>query len=395
MNATGRTRKRKWLWLLLLPLVLYAVTIAIAPGLVEQQLNRVRADRAISVSARARELHRSLLVADLHADSLLFGRNLLKRSTRGHLDLPRLVAGNVALQVFTVVTKTPRKMNIERNDGSTDNILQLAIASGWPPATWASLTERALYQAQRLREMAQKSGGKLTLIRTRADLEAFLDPRSRNAHIVAGLLGIEGAHALDGQLENLDRLYDAGYRMMAPSHFFDSEIGGSAHGVAKGGLTALGREWVHRMEEKRMLIDVAHASAQTLADVLAISTRPVVVSHTGVRGTCNNQRNLSDDQLQAIARKGGVVGIGFWETAVCGEDGRAIARAIRYTANLIGVEHVALGSDFDGATTTPFDAAGLAQITEALLQEGFSEPDIRKIMGENTMRLLRNLLPIN
>src|SRR5690606_29247407 len=97
-------------------------------------------------------------------------------------------------------------------------------------------------------------------------------------------------------------------------------MGGSAHGVEKGGLTEAGREMVRRMEAKRMIIDIAHASTRTIDDILATATRPVVVSHTGVKGTCDNNRNLSDDQLRAIADKGGLVGIGFWDTAVCGTE---------------------------------------------------------------------------
>jgi microsomal dipeptidase-like Zn-dependent dipeptidase len=112
-----------------------------------------------------------------------------------------------------------------------------------------------------------------------------------------------------------------------------------------------------------------------------------------VRGTCDNQRNLSDDQLKRIAQTGGVIGIGFWETAVCGKDATAIAKAIRYTANLVGVDHVGLGSDFDGAVTTPFDTTGLVQITDALIAEGFTDEEIGKIMGRNTLKLLLQNLP--
>jgi len=130
-----------------------------------------------------------------------------------------------------------------------------------------------------------------------------------------------------------------------------------------------------------------------LRDVTAIATRPLLVSHTGVKGTCNNPRNLSDDELRAVARTGGVIGIGLWETATCGTDAAATARAIRYAVQIVGVDHVALGSDFDGAVTSPFDASGWSLVTDALLKEGFSEQEIRKIMGENVVRLLRTDLP--
>jgi microsomal dipeptidase-like Zn-dependent dipeptidase len=147
------------------------------------------------------------------------------------------------------------------------------------------------------------------------------------------------------------------------------------------------------MEAKKMLIDLAHASPATLRDTTAMATRPLIVSHTGVRATCNNPRNLSDDELRAVAKTGGVIGIGLWDTATCGVDARATARAIRYAVSVVGVDHVAVGSDFDGAVTAPFDASGWPLVTEALLQEGFSEKEIRQIMGENVVRVLMEVLP--
>jgi microsomal dipeptidase-like Zn-dependent dipeptidase len=180
---------------------------------------------------------------------------------------------------------------------------------------------------------------------------------------------------------------------MSPSHFFDNDIGGSAHGLVKGGLTPKGKEMIKRMQAKPMIVDLAHASSAVIKDVLAISTRPVIVSHTGVKGTCNNTRNLSDDEVVGIARTGGVIGIGYWERAVCGTDAAAVARAIRYTVNLAGIEHVALGSDFDGAVAAPFDASGLIAVTDALIEQGFSDDEIRLIMGGNALRVLREGLP--
>ncbi|HEX5731901.1 MAG TPA: dipeptidase [Blastocatellia bacterium] len=365
----------------------------ILPGYLEKSMNVTLNPPPYTASERACELHKRLLVADLHSDSLLWDRDLLDRATRGHVDIPRLIEGNVALQAFTVVTKTPKGQNIESNDDSTDNITILAIAQRWPISAWSSLKERALYQASRLHEAAARSGGRLVVIRSADDLTRYLERRKAEQAITAGLLGIEGAHALDQDLANIDALFDAGFRMMAPTHFFDNDLAGSAHGVEKGGLTEKGREMVRRMEAKRMIVDLAHASGKTIEDVLAIATRPVVVSHTGVRGTCDNTRNLSDEQIRAIARTGGMIGIGYWDTAVCGQDAAAIARAIRHTANLVGVEHVALGSDYDGAIPAPFDTTGVVQITDALLAEGFSEADIEKIMGGNVIRLLLATLP--
>jgi len=365
---------------------------ALAPSVVESRMNKVT-NREIPVTDQARALHERLFVADLHADTTLWNRDLLARGSRGHVDVPRLVSGGVALQAFTIVTSTPRRMNIERNTGETDNITLLAVAQRWPPRTWNSLTERALYQAHRVNEAAARSAGRLVVLRTAQDLEAFEARRASDRTVTAAFIGVEGAHALQGDLAQLDRLFDAGVRMMAPTHFFDTEVGGSAHGVTGAGLTPLGKEWVKRMEAKSMVIDLAHASSQTIDDVLKMATRPVVVSHTGVRGTCDNQRNLSDAQLSAISRNGGLIGIGVWDTAVCGDSARAIARSIAHAIKVAGFEHVALGSDFDGAVTSPFDVTGMPQITQALLDLGLDQTAIEGVMGGNVRRRLRMLLP--
>lgn len=363
-----------------------------AASVTERMLNPVINKPPYPVSQRAAKLHETLFVADMHADSLLWGRDINADAAVAQVDVPKLVRGNVALQAFTVVTKTPRGLNIERNDDSTDNILLLALAQRQPFANLSSLTRRALWQAGRLHEYAAASGGALTVIENKRDLGAFIE-RRKTQKAIGGWLGIEGAHALDGDLNNLDELYAAGFRMISPTHFFDNDIAGSAHGIEKYGLTDKGREFVRRMEAKRMFIDIAHASPKTIDDILAMATRPVVVSHTGVKGTCDNNRNLSDDQLRRIAATGGVIGIGFWDTAICGEDAAAIARAIKYAASIAGVEHVALGSDFDGSVKVPFDASGVPLITEALIVEGFSDNDIALIMGGNVLRLLSEYLP--
>ncbi len=359
----------------------------------ERRLNPTTFVAPYAASEQARILHETLTVADLHADSLLWGRDLLERGERGHVDVPRLIDGNVALQVFAASTKSPRHLNIERNTDDSDDIGLLAIALGWPPATWRSLLARALHLAARADTFADRSGGRLTMIRSAADLRTHLDARTPSWPVTAGLLAIEGAHALDGDPANVEVVADAGYRMMSPSHFFDNAFGGSAHGVTKGGLTPTGREMIQRMEARRMVVDVAHASAATIDDVLEIATRPVVASHTGVRGEADNARNLSDEQLRGIAGTGGLIGIGFWPTATGGDDAAAIARSIKHATNVAGVDHVALGSDFDGGVQTPFDATGLVQVTDALLDAGFKDDAIARVMGGNTIRLLLDVLP--
>ncbi|HEX8736877.1 MAG TPA: dipeptidase [Pyrinomonadaceae bacterium] len=388
--------KKFFKYLLFIFVVLLVAFLAyfffVLPAKIEADLNPVLNQPPYQTSEKARALHEKLFVADLHADSLLWNRNLVEKSGRGQVDVPRLLEGNVALQAFTVVTKSPRGLNIERNTDETDNIFWLALAQMQPLENLSSLTKRAVWQAGKLHEYAAKSGGKLVVIKTKGDLRNLVE-RRKTEKIVGGWLGIEGAHALDGKLENVDVLFDAGFRMMSPSHFFDNDIGGSAHGVEKYGLTEKGREMIRRMEAKGMLVDVAHASPKVIEDVLRMATKPVVVSHTGVKGTCDNQRNLSDEQLRGIAGTGGVIGIGFWDTAVCGEDARSIAKSVAYAANVVGVEHVALGSDFDGSVKVSFDTGGEALITEALLDENFSEEEIARIMGGNVLKLLSENLP--
>jgi microsomal dipeptidase-like Zn-dependent dipeptidase len=338
------------------------------------------------VSAQAQALFSRSV--DLHADPLLWGRDLLRRGTRGQADVPRLREAGAALQVFGVVTQSPSGQNIERNPAAArDQVTLLAVASAWPPRTWTSRLERALYQAERLRRMAKASGGKLALVLSRADL-ARLRPGT-----LGGLLALEGSQALEGDLAAVGKLYDAGFRMMAPTHFLDTEFAGSAHGEQKAGLTPLGEQWLSLLEQKRIVVDLAHASPRTVDDVLARATRPVVVSHSGVKGTCDNARNLSDAQLRALARNGALVGIGYWETATCGRDAAAVARAMRHAADVMGVEHVALGSDFDGAVAEPFDATGVPLLADALRAERFSDAEIRAIASENAMRFFAAALP--
>ena len=362
-------------------------------GRTERRLNRVVDPGPYAVPPPVAAIHARLTIVDLHADSLLLGRNLLARSVRGHLDLPRMVAGNVALQVFGVATKVPRHLNIERNDDRSDDITLVAIGLGWPRATWRSRLARAEHQAARLASFAAESGGRLTLVGSAADLDAFLARRAADRSLVAGLLAIEGAHALDDDIANLERFDGAGYRMVGLTHFFDNAFAGSAHGLRKGGLTGAGRELVAELERRRMTVDLAHASVAAIDDVLTIATRPVVASHTGVRAVADNRRNLTDDQLRAIAATGGMVGIGFWPTACGGDDAASIARSVAHAVSVVGADHVGLGSDFDGAVPTPFDVSGLGLLTAALLDEGLDEPTIAAVMGGSAIRLLRGALP--
>ncbi len=378
---------KRWVqWGVGFGLSLFVVTAFATPKLLRSINGHIELDLP-EPSAAARKLHQELRIVDLHADSLLWPRSLLERSSEGHVDLPRLLEGNVTLQVFSAVTKVPKGQNPVRNRGDTDVIHLLAKASGWPRDTWSSTLARATHQSQKLERFAAASEGALVPIRSRADLDVYLASKSTGA--VAGLLALEGLHMLEGELARLDTLYEAGYRMGGLTHFFDNSVGGSAHGWHKGGLSEFGREVVLRMEALGMIVDLAHTSPQVIDDVLDLVTRPVVVSHTGVKGTCDSPRNLSDAQIDRIGANGGVIGIGYWPQALCTAHPDGVAKAAAYVAKRIGVQHVALGSDYDGAVRTAFDTSQLVLVTDALLREGFSAEDVRAIMGENALRVLR------
>ena len=144
-----------------------------------------------------------------------------------------------------------------------------------------------------------------------------------------------------------------------------------------------------------MIVDIAHCSHACVADVLAMARRPVVSSHGGVQATCKVNRNLTDEEIRGVSRTGGVIGIGYWDGAVCDTSPRAVAKAMRHVRDLVGVQYVALGSDFDGSTTTRFDTSQLVQVTQALLGEGFTQQEIRAVMGGNALRVIRaGLVPM-
>ena len=360
------------------------------PGIVEDNRNAVTPHVPFPVSAQAQALHDELIIGDWHADTLMWRRSLLDHSDRGHVDLPRLIAGNVALQMFTAVTKSPAGQNYDGNSAdASDSITTLVVAQLWPPRTWNSLLERAMHQAKRLHDYADASNGQLRVIKTRADLETLLSDRAAGQIVVGGLLGIEGAHALEGDIANLDKLMAAGHRMIALQHFFDNALGGSLHGEGDHGLTDFGRQVVADVEARGLILDLAHSSQQVARDVLEITDMPIVVSHTGIFSVCPVKRNFPDHLMQAIAAKGGVIAIGYWADVICDDSPSGVAATIKAAVDLLGEDHVSLGSDFDGAVTTGFDVSQLASLTHALLETGLTEAQITKIMGGNMIRVLR------
>ena len=380
----------------LLSCALVAVFFLLGPQWVDRNANQVLGDPGRAPTPEARALHAQLIVGDLHADSALWGKDLLKRNDWGQVDLPRLVEGGATLQMFTAVTKSPRGQNYEQNASDTaDNITLLAMAQRWPAEAHDSLFARAMLQAGRVQEAAEHSP-QLTLITTQADLTELLARRGRGDSIVGALLGTEGSHAIDGKLENIGGLFGAGFRMMGLHHFFDNRLGGSLHGESQAGLTPFGEQAVRAMQDKGIMIDVAHSSEATVRDTLRITgSGALIVSHTGFNGHCPSPRNISDETMALITEAGGLIGVGFWSDVTCGEGVDAIASAIRYGIDEFGVDHIALGSDWDGSVTTPIDASQLPHLTQALLDAGLTQNEVRAVMGDNMARFLAQHLPSN
>ncbi len=375
---------------LIIFILIAALFFALVPRLIDQSKNKV----SIAPPHSKNEWYDSIpFIADLHCDELLWGRNLLEWIDYGHVDLPRMQQANMAFQVFTIVSKVPAGINIEKNDGNSDQIGLLSFAQLRPPSNWFSIKKRALHQCQTLHDFAAESKGQLRVVQSKKELEQFIADRKTNQLLAAGMLGLEGAQPLEGDLKNLDEFYQIGVRYIGLAHFYDNEWAGSAHGQNKGGLTAIGKLLINKMDSLHITIDLAHASQKTIDDVLAMHSGPLLVSHTGVRGVCDNQRNLSDKHLLEIGIRNGLVGVGLWETAVCGKDAAATARSIRYVANEIGVDKVALGSDWDGAFEMHFDVTGLPRMVTALEKEGFDRIDIEKIMGGNVRNFFLKNLP--
>jgi microsomal dipeptidase-like Zn-dependent dipeptidase len=380
--------------LIVLTAVLVGVVFALLPARLDESMNIVDpAGLDLSVQPAAETLHRQLTVVDLHADPLLWRRDLLMHNDYGHVDLPRLEAGNVALQVFAAATKSPAGQNYDANPSDSDVMTGLMIANRQPPATWGSLYARALHQVGKLVELEQQVPGRLRIVRTATDLESLLEARNSGAGAVGAIMALEGAHALEGKLENLRGLFDAGYRVFGLAHFFDNEVAGSMHGMDKYGLTELGRQAVREAEALGMVVDLAHASPAAFSETLDMATRPVIVSHGGVRATCKVNRNLSDEQIRRVAANNGLIGIGYWDGAVCDISPAGIVAAMQHVRDLVGVSYLALGSDFDGSVLTRFDTSQLAVITQALLEAEFSEQEIAAIMGGNAVRLFYETLP--
>lgn len=321
---------------------------------------------------RARIVHQQAFVVDAHADTFAIDvvagkRRLADTGKGGHVDLARLAAGGVSCQVFT-----------------------LFVPPTVPPA-WNTLRALEILDA-----VAQEVGAledKLLWVHRGADLD-----RARQEGRIAILVTLEGCEVLGGSLATLRAFYRLGVRAAGLTWNVRNELADGVGEPRGAGLTGFGREVVAEMNNLGMVVDVSHLSEAGFWEVLEISRQPVIASHSNARRLCDHRRNLTDDQIRALARKGGVIGINFCPEFLT-DRGPAtlqdVVRHIEYMIELAGPDHVGLGSDFDGIPSTPSgleDVSQLPRLTEALLAAGLGEETVQKVLGHNFLRVFREVL---
>jgi membrane dipeptidase len=327
-------------------------------------------------SPQARALLAAHPAIDLHADTLMWARwigydlqarhtpPLPKAAIGGHVDVPRMVEGGMGAQFFGLVSLPLTK----RARGMARTIHE---------------------QIDALDEAVARRPAALAKARTAADLESCFAKGS-----VGALLGIEGAHALEGDLDNLDAFARRGVRYLGISHFSSNEAAYPAYGRGRRdteGLTSWGHALVERCEDQGVIVDLAHINRPGFFDACAQAKKPPIVSHTGVVGAFSHWRNIDDEQLRAVANAGGCVGVIFCPRFVGGDGLGPVVRHIQHIIDVAGEDVPALGSDWDGfiVPTQPLcDPLGLPLLVDALLAEGLSESVVGKIMRDNVMRVL-------
>jgi membrane dipeptidase len=361
---------------------------------------------------RARRIHASLIGVDSHIDTVqrvLNGKeDISQRLARGHVDLPRLKQAGMVAPFFAL----------------------------WVPTYYkgAEAVRRTLELRDAMQSVFDDHPDQIALATTASDVE-----RIARAGKVAAVLTLEGGHQIADNLAVLRVYHRLGIRSMTLTHFRNNNwADASTDRPQHGGLTDFGRQVVREMNRLGMIVDVSHVSDKTFYDTLAVTTKPVIASHSSCRVLSDVPRNMNDDQIRALARNGGVMGINFGAGFVNGTDGAAlrqrigqalatdprlfgraldqfaaadylkeysqmrpalatlddVVRHVVHAVEIAGVDHVGIGSDWDGINSVPRgleDVSKMPALTAALLDRGFSENDVRKILGGNFLRVLREV----
>jgi membrane dipeptidase len=375
-----------------------------------------RPTRADAIAERARKLHFSSIVLDTHDDTTqrFFSRDydLGKRNPEGHVDIPRMREGGMNAIFFSIWI-----------DGRI---------------TGPAAVEKALDQIDAVHENVRRYSNDLVFCRTAAEVR-----RAHEEGKIAVLLGVEGGHMIGNDIRVVRIFADLGVRYMTLTHFYNDEwADSSTDKPAHNGLTEFGKQVVREMNREGMMIDISHVSDKTFYDALEVSKAPLIASHSSCRALCDHVRDMSDDMIKALAAKGGVIQINYEKSFIdqaykdafdkatngggvvtmlsdivrkCGDDSECVSRGqaafereltaegklphvsweriidhIDHVVKLVGPDHVGLGSDFDGASMPDGmdDCSHLPQITEALMRKGYSDDDIRKILGENLLGVM-------
>jgi membrane dipeptidase len=395
---------------------LFAICVALG-GVLSLVAVTAKSQTQTNISPAARELHFQSIVVDTHDDTT---QRLLDpkfdfgiRHTDGSVDIPRMREGGLSAIFFSV----------------------------WIPGTVTGPTavQRALDQIGAVRETVARHPNDLVLCTTADEIR-----HAKAANKIAVLMGVEGGHMINNSLANLDKFFALGVRYMTLTHTVNTDwADASTDKAAHNGLTDFGRQVVREMNRLGMMVDISHVADKTFYDVLAVSKAPVIASHSSCRALCSAPRNMTDDMIKALAAKGGVIQINYhigflsqqFQDASkahpelgkeieaeskkrCGDneacqlieadkitrdmvaqgklprvDWTEIIKHIDHAVKLAGVDHVGLGSDFDGADM-PYgmeDVSDIPQITNALLAKGYSPADVRKILGGNTLRLMQDV----
>jgi membrane dipeptidase len=395
---------------------LFAICVALG-GVLSLVALTAKSQTQTNISPAARELHFQSIVVDTHDDTT---QRLLDpkfdfgaRHTDGSVDIPRMREGGLSAIFFSI----------------------------WIPGTVTGPTavQRALDQIGAVRETVARHPNDLVLCTTADEIR-----HAKAANKIAVLIGVEGGHMINNSLANLDKFFALGVRYMTLTHTVNTDwADASTDKAAHNGLTDFGKQVVREMNRLGMMVDISHVADKTFYDVLAVSKAPVIASHSSCRALCSAPRNMTDDMIKALAAKGGVIQINYhigflsqqFQDASkahpelgkeieaeskkrCGDneacqlieadkitrdmvaqgklprvDWTEIIKHIDHAVKLAGVDHVGLGSDFDGADM-PYgmeDVSDIPQITNALLAKGYSPADVRKILGGNTLRLMQDV----
>ncbi|MEM7102738.1 MAG: membrane dipeptidase [Bacteroidota bacterium] len=371
-------------------LALLSITLLLAFSSCAGWFMKVKKDADIVVADGSKQFHNSLsFVADAHADPLMRGKKLWRNNSM-HVNFPKMREGNVALQIFGVVTKSGvPKMDFNKEP----KVNMLGVA--FPGLMFKKAFKKGLFQIGKLHK-AEKKDDKFHIIQTKADLEELVKLREKdNAHI-GGMLCIEGIHCIKDSIEKLDELYNKGVSIIGLSHFFDNRYAGSQSGMKKYGLTEKGIQLIEKINDLGLLIDLAHASENTIDSVLKFSKKPPIISHVGCAHVQDSPRNLNDEYLKKIMDKGGIVGVMFFNPLKRkAPDIHKIADNIMHLVKLNNgnAQNISLGSDYDGMTIVPFDISELHMLTHILLERGMPQTDVELIMGENLKTFFLENLP--